>query len=74
MRRRAQFAQSAVGARRSEGPLFHRRLDQADAAIAAELAAHQRAGVPLYLVYKPGAQDPVVLPQILTEKIVLDAP
>ncbi|MET0544786.1 MAG: thioredoxin family protein, partial [Caulobacterales bacterium] len=44
-----------------------------DAAIATELAAHQRAGVPLYLVYKPGADAPELLPQILSEKIVLEA-
>ncbi|HVY84232.1 MAG TPA: protein-disulfide reductase DsbD domain-containing protein [Caulobacterales bacterium] len=44
-----------------------------DAAIAAELARHGRAGVPLYLYYAPGAADPVVLPQTLTEGAVLNA-
>ncbi|TPW02384.1 MAG: dsbD [Alphaproteobacteria bacterium] len=44
-----------------------------DPAIAAELAAHGRSGVPLYLFYAPGAAEPVVLPQILTERIVRDA-
>ena len=44
-----------------------------DAAIAQELAAHQRAGVPLYLVYRPGEASPQTLPQILTEDIVIKA-
>jgi thiol:disulfide interchange protein DsbD len=42
-------------------------------AIAAELAAHGRAGVPLYLYYPPHGGAPVVLPQILTEDAVLHA-
>jgi len=37
------------------------------------LSAQQRSGVPLYLYYAPGAQTAVVLPQILTESIVLAA-
>ena len=41
--------------------------------ITALLSAQQRSGVPLYLYYAPGAQTPVVLPQILTESIVLAA-
>ena len=41
--------------------------------ITALLAAQQRSGVPLYLYYAPGAQTPVVLPQLLTESIVLAA-
>jgi thiol:disulfide interchange protein DsbD len=40
---------------------------------AALLAAHGRAGPPLYLYYAPGAASPKVLPQVLTEGIVLDA-
>jgi len=35
------------------------------------LQAHGRSGVPLYLYYAPGATDPIVLPQILTESEVL---
>ncbi|ONG53542.1 cytochrome C biogenesis protein, partial [Pseudoroseomonas deserti] len=42
-------------------------------AIAAVLRAHGREGVPLYLVYPAGGGAPVVLPQILTEQIVLQA-
>lgn len=44
-----------------------------DSVIAAELAAHGRSGVPLYLYYAPGASEPVVLPQLLTEGIVRNA-
>jgi thiol:disulfide interchange protein len=43
-----------------------------DPAITQALASFGRAGVPLYVVYnaKPGAADPIVLPQILTAGIV----
>ncbi|AUN29171.1 protein-disulfide reductase DsbD family protein [Niveispirillum cyanobacteriorum] len=44
-----------------------------DATIARVLESHGRSGVPLYLVYLPGKAEPVILPQILTEGIVLDA-
>lgn len=44
-----------------------------DATIARVLESHGRSGVPLYLLYLPGQAQPVVLPQILTEGIVLDA-
>ena len=44
-----------------------------DPAITAELARHGRNGVPLYLVYLPGAAAPIVLPELLTDGIVLDA-
>jgi thiol:disulfide interchange protein DsbD len=37
------------------------------------LKENGRSGVPLYLYYAPGAATPKVLPQILTEGIVLDA-
>ncbi|MCG8442415.1 MAG: thioredoxin family protein [Caulobacterales bacterium] len=43
-----------------------------DDVIAKELAAHGRSGVPLYLLYGP-AGEPAVLPQVLTERIVVDA-
>jgi DsbC/DsbD-like thiol-disulfide interchange protein len=42
-------------------------------AIATLLRAHGREGVPLYLVYPAGGGAPQVLPQILTESIVLRA-
>ena len=41
--------------------------------IAAALAEHGRAGVPLYLVYGPGAEEPKVLPQLLTPGMVAEA-
>lgn len=44
-----------------------------DDEIAAELARHGRAGVPLYLVYGAGGGDGVILPQILTEGLVVRA-
>jgi DsbC/DsbD-like thiol-disulfide interchange protein/cytochrome c biogenesis protein CcdA len=42
-----------------------------DDTIAAALAAHGRVGVPLYLYYPPGG-EPRVLPQVLTEGLVID--
>jgi thiol:disulfide interchange protein DsbD len=44
-----------------------------DPAITAVLRAHGRDGVPLYLFYPAGATAPRILPQILTEGIVLEA-
>jgi thiol:disulfide interchange protein len=41
--------------------------------IGAVLRANGREGVPLYLVYPAGGGAPQVLPQILTESIVLQA-
>jgi thiol:disulfide interchange protein DsbD len=37
-----------------------------DDVIARTLAEHGRAGVPLYLLYRPGAAEPEVLPQLLS--------
>jgi thiol:disulfide interchange protein DsbD len=44
-----------------------------DPEIAETLAAHGRAGVPLYLVYGKGGGDPQTLPQILTSGTVIAA-
>jgi thiol:disulfide interchange protein DsbD len=44
-----------------------------NAEITALLQANGRSGVPLYLYYAPGAANPVVLPQILTEDEVIKA-
>lgn len=41
-----------------------------DPVIAHTLAEHGRAGVPLYLLYRPGAAEPEVLPQLLTPDAV----
>ncbi len=43
-----------------------------DPAISAFLRQLGREGVPLYLLYTPGHPAPTVLPQILTERVVLD--
>ena len=44
----------------------------ADPAISAFLEQHHAVGVPLYVVYGPGA-PPAVLPPVLTPAIVEDA-
>ncbi len=44
-----------------------------DPAITAALAEYGRSGVPLYLLYRQGAERAEVLPQLLTQGIVLDA-
>jgi thiol:disulfide interchange protein DsbD len=44
-----------------------------DAAISALLRSHAREGVPLYLLYPAGGGAPVILPQILTEGMLLRA-
>ena len=45
-----------------------------NAAIAQELQNHGRAGVPLVLVYpKDASKPPIILPELLTPSIVLDA-
>ncbi|WP_313446362.1 thioredoxin family protein, partial [Brevundimonas sp.] len=44
-----------------------------DDVITRELQAHGRSGVPLYLLYRPGRAEPEILPQLLTEGVVVDA-
>ncbi|HYC75036.1 protein-disulfide reductase DsbD family protein [Brevundimonas sp.] len=44
-----------------------------DDAITAELKRHGRSGVPLYLLYAPGEPEPRILPQLLTEGVVVEA-
>ena len=44
-----------------------------DDAITAELQRHGRSGVPLYLLYSPGSAAPRILPQLLTEGVVVGA-
>ncbi len=43
-----------------------------DANITAALAEFGRNGVPLYVIYPPSG-DPIVLPELLTPKMVIDA-
>ncbi len=44
-----------------------------DATIAAELERFGRSGVPLYLYYPASGNGPIILPQLLTPGILLDA-
>ncbi|MXW45684.1 MAG: hypothetical protein F4109_09610 [Gammaproteobacteria bacterium] len=44
-----------------------------DPEITEVLQRHGRAGVPLYLYFKPGSAEALVLPQILTPDLVIDA-
>jgi len=43
-----------------------------DEEIAEALQRHKRPGVPMYLYYAPGSRSPVLLPQILSEALVLE--
>ncbi|HEU0044266.1 protein-disulfide reductase DsbD family protein [Sphingomonas sp.] len=43
-----------------------------DAELGRFIAKHNRAGVPLYLWYEPGASEPTVLPQVLTPSLLTD--
>lgn len=43
-----------------------------DPVIAKELEAHGRAGVPMYLWYGPGEVSPEILPEILSQNLVID--
>jgi len=58
-----------------QGGVIALRADwtKGDAAIGAELRRHGRDGVPLYLVFRPGAPTPRILSEWLTEKEVLEA-
>jgi thiol:disulfide interchange protein DsbD len=44
-----------------------------DDAITAELERRGRSGVPLYLLFTPGRAEPRVLPQLLSEGVVVEA-
>ncbi len=44
-----------------------------DDAITTELQRRGRSGVPLYLLYRPGQAEPEILPQLLTEGVVVEA-
>jgi len=57
----------------SDAVLLRADWTKRDAVIAAALAEHGRAGVPLYLVYPKGSGEPVILPQLLTEGLVIEA-
>jgi DsbC/DsbD-like thiol-disulfide interchange protein len=59
--------------RRADVAYLRADWTRADPAISALLRAEGRDGVPLYLVYPAGGGPPRVLPQLLTEGIVLQA-
>ena len=43
-----------------------------DPALGRFIERHNRAGVPLYLWYAPGSDEPKVLPQVLTQAMLTD--
>ncbi|MEO9969926.1 MAG: protein-disulfide reductase DsbD domain-containing protein [Hyphomonadaceae bacterium] len=43
-----------------------------DSDIAAALQEHKRPGVPMYLYYAPGSRTPVLLPQLLSEALIME--
>lgn len=71
----AALSRPAVKAAFAEAGVAYLKADWTarDSVIAETLAAHGRTGVPLYLYYAPGAAAPQVLPQILSEKLLIDA-
>ncbi len=71
---RTTLASSAVVAALSRPDVEAFRADWTarDARIAEELARYGRDGVPLYVV-RPRGGEPVLLPELLTERVVLDA-
>lgn len=70
---RVALSKPAVVAAFAERDLLYLKGDwtNRDAQITEYLAGFGRSGVPLYVYYPPGA-EPQVLPQVLTESIVLD--
>lgn len=72
---RAALSSARIAAAFREGGVVTLKADwtNRDAAVSALLAAHGRAGVPLYLFYPSGGGAPRELPQLLTEGLVLAA-
>jgi thiol:disulfide interchange protein DsbD len=66
---RREAVQAAMAAR----GIVYLKADwtRGDPAIAALLRAHGREGVPLYLFWPPGGGEAVILPEVLTEAMVL---
>ena len=66
--------QKVMNAFQSEGITYlEADWSNEDPDITEALESYGRAGVPLYLFFGKGSSDPIVLPQILTEDIVLSA-
>jgi thiol:disulfide interchange protein len=53
--------------------LYRADWTREDPAITEALTALGRSGVPVYALYTPGHDDPVLLPQVLTPGVVMDA-
>ena len=53
--------------------LYRADWTREDPAITEALSALGRSGVPVYALYTPGQSDPVLLPQVLTPGVVMDA-
>jgi len=72
---RTSLGSTGVAAAMSRGNAIYLVGDwtRRDDAITAELQRHGRSGVPLYLLYSPGSPQPRILPQLLTEGVVVDA-
>ncbi|GGG42639.1 thio:disulfide interchange protein [Caldovatus sediminis] len=72
---RVALRAAAVRAAFAAGRVAYLKADwtRGDPAVGALLRAHGREGVPLYLIYPADGGPPEVLPQILTEGIVLRA-
>jgi thiol:disulfide interchange protein DsbD len=66
---RREAVQAAMAAR----GIVYLKADwtRGDPAIAGLLRAHGREGVPLYLFWPPGGGEAVILPEVLTEAMVL---
>ena len=71
---RVALGRPAVAAAFAERDLLYLKGDwtRRDPSITEYLAGFGRSGVPIYVLYPPGG-EPRVLPQVLTESIVLDA-
>ncbi|MEY4269415.1 MAG: hypothetical protein RLZZ58_631 [Pseudomonadota bacterium] len=63
---------TAAAFRRADVAVFYGDWTNGDPAITRALAAHGRNSVPLYLWYRAGAEQPEVLPQILTPAMLAD--
>jgi thiol:disulfide interchange protein DsbD len=72
---RVALGQPAVKKALEDGNVALLRADwtQHDDAITQALAALGRSGVPAYALYAPGEESPRLLPEVLTQGIVLDA-
>jgi thiol:disulfide interchange protein DsbD len=70
---RLALRRDAVQAAMAERGIVYLKADwtRGDPAITALLRAHGREGVPLYLFWPPGGGEAVILPEVLTEAMVL---